>query len=372
MNSKKWLSSLMILTLGLSLLTGCNKNPNTGEIPPESVTPVETTTPVEEAAVNPYAKIIETYSNKIGYLKVETEAKTEAEQQALVEEMKKLKKSGAKSIDIFKLYQDNIEGLRAPYSDDFAQTAISGLRLNSFNDYVQTEKYFNVRENLDEYFDEAEKYAFSYLDLKREADKIADPELKKIMADAAAQGYELISAEGMVFPVVDFTEFAKYKELYSPEFAAVLDQFSYSNVQILVSDGGLVASLDHMAARIFQAENELKNASDSKYQKYLAMIYADNFTLLLFGTNNSPAYDYETLKIREEMALLFKQMSTETDSKTATYIQMHMAVLEASEGKYDEATTAKINELINKIRSDFKVTEADETSFQNWMSGTQE
>lgn len=369
MINKKWLSSLLLLTLALSLATGCQKKAAIVETPAESVTAVESTTPVAEAPANPYAEIIKGYESKIGYVSVDAVAKSEAEQKSLVDAMKKLKAEKASSLKVFAFFKANIESLRAPYADEFAAYGVSALRLNSFNDYIQTDKYFSVEANLKQFFAEAEKVAFNYLDLKHQVSKLADSELKKMMEAATSQGYILSSAEGMVFPVVDFTEFAKYKVLYSPEFAAIMDQEAYDNAQILVSDGGLVAGLDHIAARIFEADQDLKNSADNKYQKYLVMNYTDRLAMLLYGTNNTPAYDYETLKLREEVALLYKKMVTYKDTKTATYIEMQMAILEEADGKYTDATTAKIGELLKKIRTDYNVTPQDETGFQDLMSG---
>lgn len=369
MINKKWLSSFLLLIMTLSLATGCQKKVETVKPAAESVTTVESTPPVAETPVNPYAKIIEGYERKIGYVSVNTAAKSESEQKSLVDSMKKLKAEKADSLKIFAFFKANIESLRTPYADEFAAYGVSALRLNSFDDYSQTEKYFSVEANLNQFFAEAEKVAFNYLDLKHQVSKLADSDFKKVMEAATPQGYILSSAEGMVFPVVDFTEFAKYKVLYSPEFAAVMDQEAYDNAQILVSDGGLVVGLDQIVARIFEADQDLKNSADNKYQKYLVMNYADRLAMLLYGTNNSPAYDYETLKIREEVALLYKKMVSYKDTKTATYIEMQMAILSESDGKYNDATIAKIGELLKKIRTDYNVTAQDETAYQDWMSG---
>lgn len=374
MTFKKSLSVLLILTLTGALAAGCQKfQPQQPETPGEAVTPVESTPPAEELPANPYSKIIEGYAAQIGYVTEETkETQSEAAQKALVEDMKALKKQGADSKTVFGHFAANIASLEAPYSDEYAAYAISALQHNGFNDYVQFEPFFNEKANYDGFFKALEPFERNYLSLKRASGQITEPSLKAMFDLAAEQGYLLVSAEGMIFPVVDFTEFAKYKALYSPEFGALIDQYAYSNAQILVSDGGLVTGLDEVAARVFEAERALMTAEDTKYQKYLVMVYIDHLRILLHGTDNSPAFDYETLKVRDEVSLLFKQLSAYENSKTATYIQMHMAALEASDGKYDEATYAKINALVEKIQADYKVTEADAASYQNWISGNLE
>ncbi len=368
MKNRQWIALSLIGILAFSA-AGCKKNAGNGEVYTQQSDSVETEAPAPEESGNPYESIIVTYDKAIGFVEVKGEPKTDEEQKAAVEAMKKLKLSGAKSSELFSYFKENIEGLRAPYSDDFAAYAISGIQKNSFVDYSQTEPYFSDMTRYDLYMKEAEKYEFSYLELKRHTDQIEDPALKALMEKASPQGYIYSTAEGMVFPVTDYTEFAKYKSLYSHEFGALLNQLAYNNINILASDGGLVISYDHVAARIFEADKQLQSATESKYQKFLAMEYVSNLSVLLFGLDNTPAYDYETLKLKEDLALIYKQMAEQKDSKTATYIQMHMANLEVEKGLYTEATIEQIRKLIQKIKADYKVSPEDETAYSDWYSG---
>ena len=99
------------------------------------------------------------------------------------------------------------------------------------------------------------------------------------------------------------------------------------------------------------------------------MEYVSNLQVLLFGLDNTPAYDYETLKLREDLALVYKKMAEQKDSKTATYIQMHMSNLEAEKGLYTEVTMEKIRQLIAKVKADYKISPEDETAYSDWYSG---
>ena len=371
MKNKQRIALGLIAIMALSA-TACKKNEAPGAENTEQVNSVETEAPLAEEGGNPYEAIIVNYDKSIGFVDVKSPAKSEEEQKATLVAMAKLKAKGATSTEIFTFFKENIEGLRTPYSDDFAAYAISGIQKNSFEDYRQTEPYFSDMTRYDLYMKEAEKYEFSYLELKRHTDQIVDPVLKELMAKAIPQGYIYSTAEGMVFPVTDYTEFAKYKTLYSPEFGALLNQLAYNNVSILASDGGLVIGYDQVAARIFEADKQLqasKETENNKYHKFLVMEYVSNLSVLLFGLDNTPAYDYETLKLKEELALLYKKMAEEKDSKTATYIQMHMANLEAEKGLYTEATMDQIRKLIQKIKADYKVSPEDEAAYTEWYSG---
>lgn len=361
---------LITLMIGATLLAlaGCQKSEPTKEVE-ETVPPVESTTPEVEEAVNPYGDIIKSYQAKIPYVLNPAPLKETTKQQASLDAMEMLNETNASAKDVFTLFEADMPGLSPEFADKFAAAALSALRRNSFEDYRQTEKYFSDMKNLDKFFAAAEPYGFNYYDLKLNADQVTDPEIKKILTEAKAQGYMMASSEGMVYPIVDYAEFAKYKVYYTQDFAALMEQLAYGNVEILLSDAGIKTSLDHIVARVFEAENQLKDIKEGPYQKYLAMEYIEHLRLLLFGSDNSPAYDYETLKLREEVALLYKKMASYEGTKTATYVQMHMALLEASDGKYDDATMDKIRALFTKIEADFKISEADQTAYYDWLSG---
>ncbi len=134
MKSKQLIAMSLIAIFALGV-TGCKKNTSTTGETKTPVNSVETAAPANEESGNPFETIIATYDKSIGFVEVSGHAKTEEEQKSALAAMKKLKLSGATSTELFSYFKENIEGLRAPYSDDFTAYAISGIQKNSFEDY---------------------------------------------------------------------------------------------------------------------------------------------------------------------------------------------------------------------------------------------
>lgn len=371
----KIITVLMAVLLIAAVMTGCKKAV-VSDKPAEQPASSETTQPAEvkpaEPDANkipePYAQVIEEYDKGIGSVEVTTQPAAEDVQKAAVDTMKQLVRSSAPSDKIFALYQKEIEGLRVPYSDEFAKYALSGLRRNSFEDYKPYEAYFGNMAKLDIYFNEYEKYGSS-LELTRNRDKIEDVKTKELAQLAHDSGYVMETAEGMVFPVVDYTQFAKYKAIYSPGFTAILEQLAYDNVEVSISDAGLRVSRDRILARALQAEVAMEAAKGNENGKFITMLYINDLGTLLHGTDNSPNFDYETMLLSKEVSDLYQQIIRLEGTKTALYINKHLEGLKAAGNKYDESVYSNIDTIKKQVKSDFQVSESDEKSYTDWMSG---
>lgn len=318
---------------------------------------------------SPYDKIVDQYFEKIVINETKTTKKSESEQVALVEQMKQLNKAQVSSKEIFELFTNQIAGMSSPHSDEFAAYAVSGMQANSFKDTVKFDPYFSTDEHHTLFFDLLGTYDGNYLTLKHNISQIENAELKKYFEQASAEGYLLVSTEGYIMPVVDFTEFAKYRNQYSPEFAGVINQLAFNNVEVLVNDGGLMISTEALFARLLEAEKVLEKGQPTQYQKFLALIYAENLRVLLTGAENTPAFDYESMKVREDALENYKKISSFNNGKTATAVKAHVAALEVSNGKYDESVFLKADELVQQVHDTYQISESDITAYQNWLSG---
>ena len=315
---------------------------------------------------------IKLYNQAIGYLMSTSEPKAESEQEALVVQMQALKQEQAPSKQIFTLFTENIERLRSPYADEFAFHAISALQGNSFNDTAQFDPYFTEAEGQIAFNKALETAGGSYLMLKRGRAELPDGPLKEQLEAAAQQGYLLASTEGYILPIVDFTEFAKYKALYSQGFGALVDQFAYNAVQMLVNDGGLMTSLEDVAVRMEVSEKAMTAAKGTTYGKFLTLVYTENLRVLLTGAENTPTYAYESMKLTADAKKSLEAVANESQSETGKYVSAFLETLKTSDDVYNDAAFAKIDALIEQVKADNGVTDEDLTDYQHWLSGQSE
>lgn len=369
-NTKRYMAIGLALAIGITGV-GCAKK----EAPKSEGTAAKpvATQPVVESK-NPYDSEIQALRTKINYVKKDEAGLLNADEQVkVIGQMRELIKKGSDSKTIFTAFEKDITHLSPENADAFATAAMAGLRKNSFNDYKPYEAFFGDASTTSAkqaaFFDGAKAYGYNYFDLKQHPEAVKDESVKAQLANAASQGYLLVSSEGMVYPIVDYVALAKYKAYFTPDFAAVMDQQAFSVIDILVSDAALIVPIDHIAALVLEADQQIADAKDPKYKKYLVMIYTDYMRMLFFGTDNTPMYDYDSGKLREEVATLYKKLAGITGTKTADYVAMQMKILEASNGKYDEKVTKQINELLEKVYQDHEVTESDKNVYYSWMSG---
>lgn len=362
------------LTVALTLsLTACKKpEPKPTDNAPSPVTSTPNTSGTETPS-DPFAEAIEALRAKIPYVS-EADLKPAADdvQKQLLADMAALVKAQKPSSEVFAAFEQGVVQLSPENASQYAAMALSVIRKNSFEDYKPYEDFFGAMpgsEKQNAFYEQAKAVGYNYYDLKQKADSIADADLKQMFDQAKTQGYLLVSAEGMIFPIVDYTAFAKYKVAYTKDFAALMEQEAFGCIEIMVSDAALIVPVEHVAALALEADRQLSEVPEGKYRDYLAMNYVDYLRMIFFGTDNTPMYDYETGKIREEVAVLYKRLAAMTGTKTADYVTMQMAILEESGGKYDDASREKINGLLDKILKDYAVTEERKNSYYSWMSG---
>lgn len=363
---------ITVFTVGLALLaSGCSgvkKAPDASE-GSENQTQGQVVTPVENSAAKEFDDIVAKFRKEIPYVDVQTTEATKEEQQSALDAMEMLYSTKGTSKETYALYTSKIESLRGKMADDFTRYAIAILRKNSFEDYKPFEKYFSDMKHLETFGNEAQVYEFNYYRMKQHMDDIKDPDIKAFVKEASEQGYILESTEGMVYPVVDYAVFAKYKSVYSADFGSLLDVMAFGSLEVQMNDAAIAVPLEHFSAIALEIEKDLKVCQDAEVKKYLGAEYINYIRTLFFGSDNSPMYDYDSLKVREEVVSLYKKIAKIDDSMTATYVKDHMALLEASGGKYDNATMEKINALISQIQKDNGLTDDDLNAYYDWMSG---
>lgn len=363
-------SITVLLLLSLTACKQAEPQASTPDPAPVTSTPGGTTT---ETPSNPFSESINALRAKVKYVDASMiQAASDQEQKQLLADMEALVKAKKPSQVVFSAFEKGVVKLSPDNATQYAAMALSVMRKNSFEDYKPYEAFFGAMpgsEQQKHFFDLAQGYGYNYFDLKQHATEIENADLKQLFEQARAQGYLLVSSEGMIFPIVDYTEFAKYNAAYTKDFAALMDQEAFGCIEILVSDAALIVPIEQVAALALEADKQLSEVPAGKYRDYLAMNYADYLRMLFFGTDNTPMYDYETSKIKEEVAVLYKRLSSMTGTKTADYVTLQMEILEASGGKYDEAAMKKINELLDKVLKDYEVTEETKNSYYSWMSG---
>lgn len=162
-------------------------------------------------------------------------------------------------------------------------------------------------------------------------DKIS--QIKSDLARQAVQnvydgGYKLETAEGMIFPVVDYGKLKRFDDAISPEMRDYVALLATESDQKSASDGGLVISWDEVANRALAAEKYIRDYPDSKEKAAAGDLYLRYMTDLLVGLDNTPNFDFETFKLNADVKAEYKKIVSEhADTTTAKMVQQFLDVM---------------------------------------------
>ncbi|THF73056.1 hypothetical protein [Cohnella fermenti] len=168
---------------------------------------------------------------------------------------------------------------------------------------------------------------------EEQLNKIEDEASRKMALDALAGGYKLETAEGFVFPVVDYGKLKRFDANVSPAMKDYIALLAAESDNKTAADGGLVISWDELASRTLAAEQYVTNYPDSPEKEAATTLYLRYLTNLLYGLDNTPIFDYNTYKILPEITDLYKKIASEhPDTATAKLAQQFLDVLDKTDG----------------------------------------
>jgi len=343
---------------------------------PETTTMPEPTT--TESTAQPLSPVEQAYQDKLSAYMTQLPAVAASEiqpaadmvQADLVKQMAKLYAGAASSREIFALYLKGIGQLAPESADLFTTYAISGMRRNSFEDYTEIEySYTSDPAFLERFFAEAQKYDFNYIELNRQVDAISDAKVKALVKGAREQGYYVASSEGMIYYLVDFTRFAEFRTANTQPMAELILTQAIDSLDPMSSDGAFIIDLPTLAARTYGIGQALADYQGTRYEKYLASRFRDHLTLLFFGIDNTPNFDYGTGLMSDATRAALDDAATLAETRMGQLTQQFLALVDQNKGKMDDATREKVYALLDQVDAFYGLTDADKGDYGQWMSG---
>ena len=151
------------------------------------------------------------------------------------------------------------------------------------------------------YYDLTERIQWADADYSKVSSGSFDMNSNPTTRQLAAAGMSLGSAEGMIFPTVDYKRLLDFfGNKLSPAMRAYLEQTAKEEADSMYDDGGIVIPLEEVAARAIFWEK-----FNQKYPWFVRREETANSehwisTALLCGADNTPIFNYETETINED------------------------------------------------------------------------
>ncbi len=182
--------------------------------------------------------------------------------------------------------------------------------------------------------------------------KDAPAEMIAYNNELASHGFGIGMTEGSTFILQnrDFFKIYFYDKVSQP-LKSYLIQKNKEAKEMFSSDGGLLISPTRLAERVIWAENFIKENPNfhSKLMKEVKWSKKSYLTALMFGMDNTPAFDYQTKELSPDFEAAYQTLtSSYSDTETATIIKPYY---EAIKNK----NTKKQQELIEKYQNEDKI-----------------
>ncbi|QJD87472.1 hypothetical protein [Cohnella herbarum] len=146
-------------------------------------------------------------------------------------------------------------------------------------------------------------------------------------------GYKLITAEGFIFPIVDYGKLVSYADKMSISMKAYLDVMATESDAATARDAGLAISWDELANRALAAESYVVAFPDTPERKAIEIKYLNYLNMYLIGLNNTPIFDYDTFLILPEVKSQYEQMATtHAGTITGQLTKQLLSILDTTEG----------------------------------------
>ncbi len=149
----------------------------------------------------------------------------------------------------------------------------------------------------------------------------------------------------MYYPVIDYEMYKKYQSNLTPDFAAYIDIMAVESQQPPAKDAALRISWDELVKRTLAQERYLAQYPDSPKTTEIKMLLNKYAMFALYGTNNTPLFDYDTKQMAAEAKKGY--LETAWDDKNGVFsktMRQYVTVLK----KNDESLTRQVREFQNQ------------------------
>ncbi|CEH29061.1 Uncharacterized protein BN1090_A2_01485 [Aneurinibacillus migulanus] len=240
----------------------------------------------------------------------------QSQSQSIMNQYQKLISTTKEAANIIKFLDQNIAKVNRQQADSMI------LKLEAFyqSDLERTQNQFfqpGIQEKLQKSYNWKTKKLVT-----------KDTQLQKLVATKLAGKYKLTTEEGSVFPIVDYGTLKKYSSYLSGEVKDYIALKALESDKPWLSDAAIIISLDELAARTIAGETYLTKYPQSKAKKDATNIYLEYLDSYLYGMNNTPAFDFDTYRLRTNVLTSFnKTIKTYPNSVTAKVVQGYVNVL---------------------------------------------
>jgi hypothetical protein len=332
-----------LIIIGLSatlLLAGCQ---NTQDIETTSAEPVVVEPATEEEKI-----VLNEESEQV------SEEMADVMEEAVVSELHEWTEADAAKLKEFTDAADKLELEEAKLLLEGKISDASNMMADEYVAYYEERLISELNKVSDMFFvgtiqeDLSSEFNYGYFSRSQLQDIKAIDTIEKIdpLYDI---GYKVETSEGMYYPIVDYSVLYKYEDKVTTGVQKYLRLMKRQSDIMAYSDAAVVVPWSELGERLLMAE-ALQDMHLPKGMKERAeMEYKWNFMTFVFGTNNTPVFDYENKTITDpEILSAFKEVGEKGGNHVKRIMTPYLEILEEE----DYVGTDKVYETINALLKD--------------------
>jgi ribonucleotide reductase alpha subunit len=244
----------------------------------------------------------------------------------IMDNYKKLIESEAKPQDVFAFLDENAKAL----SKESTAIIVNDL------EKLQNEYLLKLEEK---YYENTEiQAALSKIYLAKkdmnDPNNLGTEALKNLINETIKGGYKVETAEGMFFPIVNYSVYKRYSAFLPEDFNAYIELMSVESDKVPAKDAALVIGWDELLQRALKQEAFINKYSDSDKLSEVSKLYDKYKTFVFLGLNNTPLFAYEGNVMVENAKKVYADIDfTTNDSQLKKDLKKFMELLKASNYK---------------------------------------
>ncbi|WP_339315323.1 hypothetical protein [Paenibacillus sp. FSL R10-2734] len=211
---------------------------------------------------------------------------------------------------------------------------------------VYSEKVFpeNVQKAINSAYSKSKSLTYTTL-----LNTIKDSKIRSVLMEGRDKGYKLETSEGMYYPVMHYEGFKTFKPNVTKDIAAYIDIMTTESNQPSVSDAAIVISWTELTRRALAIEDFVTSYPASNRSAVIQKELLFVTSRLLYGTSNTPAYDYDEQVIKPEVKKAYENAlkDSKADTRILSILEKLLQLLNSTNNKLTPVIEKFLDETVN-------------------------
>lgn len=160
---------------------------------------------------------------------------------------------------------------------------------------------------------------------------IANTSVKEILLETRNSGFKVETAEGMYFPVIDYSLYAKYRNSVTPDIAAYIEIMAVESDKAAAKDAALMLSWQQIIDRALRCEKFISEYSTSAKRDDIRSLLKKYIVFSFYGANNTPLFSYETTELAPEARKTYSKAEIAGDGIFSTSMRKYISLLKEND-----------------------------------------